>query len=86
MDSNLNQLLEKQRERAKEMDNGCFQRAQTRKQQTFTLVEQDQTAPQTILAWINLNWKTAPAELLYDAFMDALAMRESTIKKKFPGY
>jgi hypothetical protein len=65
-------------------DNTCYEKAKKRGQRTFTLVEQDRTAPDTILAWIYFNWETAPEGKLMDAFEDAIAMRRSVIAKKWP--
>lgn len=72
-----------QREKAIAMDNTCFQKAQERGQQTFTLVAQDKSAPRTILFWIMENFEDTPVEKLRDAFEDALAMREYP-KRKHP--
>lgn len=63
-------------------DNDCHVKAVARGQMTFTVVEQDLTAPETILEWIKLNWKTAPVAKLRDAFETALAMQYSDIPKK----
>ncbi len=73
-------------EKAKQMasDNTCYSKAVARGQSTFTLVEQDKTAPKTILRWIELNWDTAPESKLEDAFENALRMRRSVIEKKWP--
>ena len=65
-------------------DAQCFKRAQNRKQGTFTLVEQDATAPGTILDWINRNFATAPPQKLRDAFDTALQWRDSALTKKMP--
>lgn len=68
--------------RAKTDDQECFQRAQSRGQQTFTLVAQDYSAPMVIAEWIKMNMMTAPPEKLVDALLDALAMREYPVKKR----
>jgi hypothetical protein len=60
----------------------CFEKARERGQRTFTLVEQDSTAPETIMEWIRLNLRTAPPNKLRDAFEDALYMIASDIPKK----
>lgn len=78
----LDESMEKQRKRAMAMDNTCFEKAKARGQQTFTVVEQDQSAPFVILEWIRLNFNTCPPDKLKDAFMDALAMRFSATPKK----
>ena len=57
-------------------DRGVFERAKARGQRTFTLVEQDRTAPMAIVAWIFCNIESAPAEKLREALDDAIAMRE----------
>jgi hypothetical protein len=59
----------------REMDAGCFARAQARGEQTFTLVAQDRSTPRTICFWIMENIETTPDEKLLDALKDALAMR-----------
>lgn len=73
------------REFARKMDDRCHEKAKERNQQTFTLVEQDRSAPRTILFWImeNFDGKTPP-EKLRDAFEDALAMQFSPVEKKAP--
>jgi hypothetical protein len=73
---------QEQRDVARKIDNRCFEKARSRNQMTFTVVEQDITAPYTILEWIRLNWATAPVEKLRDAFENALAMQHSEIEKK----
>jgi hypothetical protein len=75
-------ITEKDKQMAR--DNTCFKKAQDRDQRTFTLVEQDKSAPLTILAWIVFNWDTSPEAKLMDAFEDALAMKRSAINKKNP--
>lgn len=65
-------------------DVNCYEKARARGQLTFTVVEQDLTAPGTILDWIDRNFETAPIPKLRDAFETALAMRASTIQKKNP--
>ncbi len=83
-ETQLAKLLAEQRERSMKRDENCYTKAKSKGELTFTLREQDQTAPATIVDWIRRNWYTAPATLLYDAFMDALAMRESAVVKKHP--
>lgn len=63
-------------------DDLCARKARNRKQVTFTIVEQDKTAPETIAEWIKLNIRTAPPAKLYDALEAALVMRESKVEKK----
>lgn len=70
------------REKARKMDDKCAEKARARGQMTFTLVEQDLSAPMCILRWIELNWNTCPPDKLRDAFEDALAMQHSDIPKK----
>ena len=70
---------------AKKMDDKCAQKARERGQQTFTLIEQDASAPRTILFWIMENFDgRTPPEKLRDAFEDALAMLFSPVAKKRP--
>lgn len=65
-------------------DRAVYEKAVKRIQRTFTLVEQDKSSPRTILFWIMENFYTSPDDKLYDAFEDALAMKNSTIEKKNP--
>ena len=75
------------KEFAKRMENECHRKAVERGQQTFTVVEQDITAPLTILKWIELQivmqGNKAPAGKLRDAFEDVLSMLYSDIEKKY---
>jgi hypothetical protein len=64
------------------MDRRCFEKAQAAGEMTFTLREQDRSAPLTILRWIELNFETCPKDKLLDAFHDALNMRDSPRPKK----
>jgi hypothetical protein len=73
--------IEEQKAKAREMDDGCYQRAKARGEQTFTLVAQDRTSPVVICEWIKQNIETCPAEKLVDALMDAIAMRENPNRK-----
>jgi len=73
---------QEQRMRSRKMDTECQRKAVERGQMTFTIVEQDKTAPETILAWIFFNLHTAPAEKLRDAFEDMMVMLFSPIDKK----
>ena len=70
--------LQKQQER----DMNCYEKAKQRGQRTFTVVEQDISAPKTILFWIMENWATATTSKLEDAFETAIGMRDSTVVKK----
>ena len=63
-------------------DNKCFKKAQAAGETTFTVRERDYSAPQTILAWIGLNFATAPRAKLIDAFERALYIRDSPRPKK----
>lgn len=63
-------------------DARVFERAAKRQQGTFTLVEQDASAPGTILDWINRNFATAPDDKLREAFDTALRWRRSKLPKK----
>ncbi len=63
-------------------DGDCYTKAKARGQMTFSLVEQDMTAVQTIAFWILLNVNSAPEEKLRAAFDDMMVMREFKGKKK----
>jgi hypothetical protein len=63
-------------------DNKCYTKAQAAGETTFTVRERDYSAPLTVLAWIQLNFTTAPREKLIDAFERALYMRDSPRSKK----
>ncbi len=56
-------------------------RAKQRGQATFTLVEQDRTAPQTICHWITANIETAPEDKLRTALEAALKFRKHPNRK-----
>jgi hypothetical protein len=73
--------VHKQKAKAVKMDEGCYQRARKRGQQTFTLVSQDRTAPWTVCQCIAANIETAPEKKLIDALKDALAMRDQKDRK-----
>ena len=62
-------------------DTQCYAKAKQRRQQTFTLVEQDASAVKTIAHWIYLNIETCPAEKLRLALEDCINMREFPNKK-----
>ena len=55
--------------------------AKQRGQRTFTIVEQDATAVETIAYWILKNINTAPPKKLRDALEDCIAMRDFPAKK-----
>jgi hypothetical protein len=59
----------------------CYQRAKSRNQLTFTLIEQDRSSVQTIAFWILQNIQTAPEEKLYDALGIAIRMRDYSAVK-----
>lgn len=59
----------------------CFVKAQKRKQKTWTLVEQDATAVDTIVFWISRNILTAPPEKLREALEDCIKWRDFPNKK-----
>lgn len=69
------------------VEHKCYEKAKAKGQLTFTVVEQDLTAPLTILEWIRLQIDKqgagAPEHKLRDAFDDCLAMLYSTKTKKF---
>jgi macrodomain Ter protein organizer (MatP/YcbG family) len=56
-------------------------KAKARGQGTFTLVEQDRTAPVTIAEWIKQNIETAPDDKLRDALESALKFRRFNQRK-----
>ncbi len=60
-------------------DTNIHARAKQRGQRTFTLVEQDASAVETIAEWIKLNIRTAPGPKLHDALETCIEMRA------FPG-
>lgn len=62
-------------------DATVFSKAQSRGQKTWTLVEQDATAVETIAHWIALNILTAPPEKLRRALEDCIAWRGFPSKK-----
>lgn len=66
----------------KDNDTQCHARAKARGQRTFTLVEQDQTAPAVIRYWVELNKTTAPAAKLQEALDSANIMEQSAVVKK----
>jgi hypothetical protein len=57
------------------------EKARSRGQATFTLVEQDITSPKTICFWILENIETAPEDKLVDALQGALLMRKAQNRK-----
>lgn len=66
----------------KETDDAkCFEKAQRRGQLTWTLVQQDKTAPIAICEWIKLNIETAPADKLRKALESAIAYRDYPQRK-----
>ncbi len=62
-------------------DEDVHSRAKDRGQGTFTLVEQDRTAPATIVDWIGRNIETAPEDKLRDALERALTFRRFNSRK-----
>jgi hypothetical protein len=62
-------------------DSSCYAKARRRGQKTFTVVEQDATAVQTIAHWIYLNINTAPGDKLRAALEDCIAWRDFRNKK-----
>jgi hypothetical protein len=62
-------------------DRKCAANAINRSQLTFTLVEQDRSAPKTITYWIMENIETAPSAKLIDALETALVMRAYANRK-----
>lgn len=69
------------RQKHTKQDIGCAEKARARGQMTFTIVEQDQSAAETIAYWILKNINTAPASKLFDALESALVAREFPNKK-----
>ncbi|HEX5426637.1 MAG TPA: hypothetical protein VFW94_24205 [Candidatus Acidoferrales bacterium] len=62
-------------------DTNVHAKAKARGQKTFTLVEQDASAVDTIAFWILLNIHTAPSEKLHDALDSCIKMRDFPNKK-----
>jgi hypothetical protein len=62
-------------------DTQVHARAKQRGQRTFTIVEQDITAPATICEWITRNIETASDAKLRDALESALEMRKFEKRK-----
>lgn len=62
-------------------DMNCYEKAMSRGQKTFTLVEQDMSSPFVIIEWIKCNIMTCPAQKLRDALETAIAMREFPKRK-----
>lgn len=62
-------------------DSQVHARAKARGQKTFTLVEQDASAVETIAYWILKNIHTAPPEKLHDALDSCIKMRDFPNKK-----
>jgi hypothetical protein len=70
------------RDEARARDQRCFEKARAAGEITFTVREQDASAPLTIMRWIELNFHTAPRAKLLEAFESALNMRDSALPKK----
>lgn len=70
------------KQKHRQRDFKCHEKALQAGELTFTLREQDMTSPFIILEWIKLNFKTCPNEKLIEAFENALAMKDSKIQKK----
>jgi hypothetical protein len=62
-------------------DKTCFKKAVERKQETFTVVSQDMSAPRVICEWIKENIETCPADKLRAALDRAIAMRAWKFRK-----
>lgn len=70
---------------SQDSDNKCFEKARSRGQRTFTLVEQDVMAPIVIGEWIKQGIYTGvPREKLHAAIDDACDMRDSMVGKRIP--
>ncbi len=63
-------------------DSNIHVRAKQRGQRTFTLVEQDASAVETIAYWILKNIHTAPGPKLHDALETCILMREFPNQKR----
>lgn len=63
-------------------DAKVFARAINRGQDTFTLVQQDESAAGTICDWIGRNIETAPPAKLHDALDAAIRYRDFAKRKK----
>jgi hypothetical protein len=55
-------------------DKTCFEKAQHRGDQTFTLVGRDISSPRVICEWIKENIATCPEDKLHEALNRAIAM------------
>lgn len=66
----------------KDRDTQCHAKAKSRGQLTFTLVEQDQSAPEVICEWVKRNIYTCPLPKLLEAVETAYNMARSTVIKK----
>jgi len=75
------QTTDEIRQKHIKLDGVCMQKAKARGQMTFTIVEQDATASETVAYWILLNCKTAPPAKLYEALEFVIAAREFPNKK-----
>ena len=57
-------------------DKNCFDKAQQRGDQTFTLVGRDMSSPCVICEWIKENIETCSEDKLHEALNRAIAMRD----------
>lgn len=70
---------------SQDSDNRCYEKARSRGQRTFTLVEQDVMAPCIIGEWIVYGiLQGVSREKLHAALDDACNMRDSAVVKKVP--
>lgn len=56
-------------------DKSCFDKAQARGDQTFTVVGRDMSSSRVICEWIKENIETCPEDKLHEALNRAIAMR-----------
>ena len=62
-------------------DYACFEKAQKRNDDTFTVVGQDRSAPIVICEWIKQNVETCPEDKLHEALNRAIKMRSNAFRK-----
>jgi len=63
-------------------DKACFDKAQQRGDQTFTVVGRDISSPRVICEWIKENIETCPEDKLHEALNRAITMRNQTDRRK----
>lgn len=63
-------------------DKTCFEKAQQRGDQTFTVVGRDLSSPRVICEWIKENIETCPEDKLREALNRAIAMRYHSNRRR----